>query len=645
MIKHITYIFSFLLLTPLISHSQEALFELGSNPLIRQAYLDGQTTHPSAQTSINRAPSDTISLPFFDDFAKTALFPNNELWLDSFAFINPGFAFYPPSIGMATLEGLSKDGMPYEFTFNQPHDKADELTSRWIDLSGFTPADSLYFSFYYQPQGLGNAPETEDSLVLQFKYKYLDTSNVAMYDWKSVWKMAGTGIQSDSLFTQVMLPVADTIYFYNGFQFRFVNYATLSGNVDHWHIDYVYFDESRFKGDTAYDDGAFTRPMKSLLRDYQAIPWSHYTANPTDATGDIFTFKIHNFFSGSSNISFLGNIYGPDNANLKTLTAGTPVNVDPFTYCGNEPGDDCIASENSIFDNTLDFDFPTTYSGSEVDFRFAGILAGSNTDTRLDNDSVFYTQKFHSYYAYDDGSAENAYGLLQAGGQLAYRFALRKADTLKAIQIYFNPVLDDVSDKKFQLAVWTGGLNGPQGNPIYLSDSLYSPTYFPGFYNGFYTYLLDKPVPVSDTIFVGWVQVEGELLNIGLDRGINANKHMFFSLSNGASWTTSNLKGAWMMRPLFGNVQSTIGIEETSLTPQFNLFPNPTEDILNISNSINDDLNKYRLKVFDSTGRLILTEENLPSQLELHTLKPGFYMFHITAKSGAYSHTYKIVVK
>lgn len=633
-----------LLLTPFIGLSQEVLFDLGANPIIREAYINNQSSRSGSEQASYRAPGDTLQLPFFEDFAKPVIFPDNTFWLDSFAFVNANYAKYPPSIGMATLEGLNKDGMPYEFTFNQPQGKADELTSRWIDLSGYTAADSLYFSFYYQPQGLGNAPETEDSLVLQFKYTYLDTNNAPQYDWTSVWKMNGSNTQSDSLFTQVILPVTDTFYFYNGFQFRFVNYATLSGNVDHWHIDYIYLNENRNHADTAYFDGAFTRPLYSVLRDYQAMPWQHFIEDSTDLTGDTFHFSIHNFWNDLMNISFIGDIIDQNSSVLVNLTQGTPVNAEPYVYCGNHDYDDC--GELQFRDSLLGFNYPTNFPGTKVDFKIRGNLAVTGADTRTDNNSVEYTQQFHNFYAYDDGSAENAYGLLQVGGIIAYQFTLNKPDTLRAVQIYFNPVLDDVSEKKFKLVAWAGDANGPIGDPVYLSDSLYSPTYFPGFYNGYYTYVLDRAVYLADTVYIGWVQEEGELLNIGLDRNLNANKHMFFSLNNGQSWITSNLKGAWMMRPVFGDpVSNPVGIEKITETPTFRLFPNPTEDILNITNSLNDNLSNYRLKVFDNTGRLILAEENAPSQLHLGELKPGFYMVHIASKSGTYSHTHKIVVK
>ena len=72
---------------------------------------------------------------------------------------------------------------------------AEYLTSARIRLDSImepepralTPADSIYLSFYYQPQGNGNAPEEQDSLVLQFglttehqEFLYLDYQNVTI---------------------------------------------------------------------------------------------------------------------------------------------------------------------------------------------------------------------------------------------------------------------------------------------------------------------------------------------------------------------------------------------------------------------------------------------------------------------------------
>jgi hypothetical protein len=53
------------------------------------------------------------------------------------------------------------------------------------------------------------------------------------------------------------------------------------------------------------------------------------------------------------------------------------------------------------------------------------------------NDTLFHYQPFFNYFAYDDGSAEQAYGLYGKGARLAYRFVLNNPDTLRAIQFGF----------------------------------------------------------------------------------------------------------------------------------------------------------------------------------------------------------------
>ena len=53
------------------------------------------------------------------------------------------------------------------------------------------------------------------------------------------------------------LPVLDSKYFKNAFQFRFKNYGALSGGLDHFHIDYVYLRENSSIADTLFKDFCF----------------------------------------------------------------------------------------------------------------------------------------------------------------------------------------------------------------------------------------------------------------------------------------------------------------------------------------------------------------------------------------------------
>src|SRR5690606_37405864 len=100
-----------------------------------------------------------ISLPFFDDFSQQYYYPDADKWEDNYVYINSNYAVNPISYGVATFDGLDSTGYPYNFNNPTSHGVADYLTSKPIDLSSVT--DSVYLSFFFQPQGNGNRPETQ----------------------------------------------------------------------------------------------------------------------------------------------------------------------------------------------------------------------------------------------------------------------------------------------------------------------------------------------------------------------------------------------------------------------------------------------------------------------------------------------------
>lgn len=75
-----------------------------------------------------------------------------------------------------------------------------------------------------------------------------------------------------------MIPV-DTSFQNDAFQFRFINWATLSGNVDHWNIDHVYLNDNRTYLDTALNDVSFITNHHSMLNEFTAMPWTHYVTD------------------------------------------------------------------------------------------------------------------------------------------------------------------------------------------------------------------------------------------------------------------------------------------------------------------------------------------------------------------------------
>ena len=132
-----------------------------------------RTGNEKAPLRRNVAP--THFLPFFDDFSQSTLYPDSTKWTDNDVLVNDGFPLCPPNRNAATFDVLDARGRVYDYAISNAF-VAEYLTSARIRLDSImepspralTPADSVYFSFYYQPQGNGNAPEAHDSLVLQF---------------------------------------------------------------------------------------------------------------------------------------------------------------------------------------------------------------------------------------------------------------------------------------------------------------------------------------------------------------------------------------------------------------------------------------------------------------------------------------------
>ncbi|MDA9001872.1 hypothetical protein N9H08_00260, partial [bacterium] len=59
-------------------------------------------------------------------------------------------------------------------------------TSVAINLAGRTPDDNIYLTFFYQGGGLGNAPDANDSLVVEFL-----APDGGDQGWTQVWSAIG----------------------------------------------------------------------------------------------------------------------------------------------------------------------------------------------------------------------------------------------------------------------------------------------------------------------------------------------------------------------------------------------------------------------------------------------------------------------
>ena len=78
-----------------------------------------------------------------------------------------------------------------------------------------------------------------------------------------------------------------------------------------------------------------------------------------------------------------------------------------------------------------------------------------NGDNFITNDTATTRQFFFNEMAYDDGSAEWAYGLQGLGTKkVAYRYFIPNKDTLAAVKILFSNIDVPVSSLLFNLTIW-----------------------------------------------------------------------------------------------------------------------------------------------------------------------------------------------
>lgn len=532
------------------------------------------------------------------------------LWLDHFAYHNYRYAVEPRSLGVVTFDGLDEFGYPYAIGTSLTN-TADYLHSKPLDLSPYTAADSLYFSFLVQPQGFGDVPEATDSLIVEFYAKDLD-------QWVWVWSMAGDTLQP---FKVVHIPVLNAQFFKKGFQFRFRNYGALSGSLDHFHIDYVHLRPQSDLADTLFKDFAWVYPMNTLLDTYTSVPWDHYKASTTNRMSSAVAVSIHNGSANAENNSTAGQISYSYNGTLEAaggmpgfILSNGALNYAPQT------------TYNSNHDMTP-IPYNINYPGNEQVFRVKGTIAAQFPNLALNDTTGFY-QSFSNYYSYDDGSAEAAFGPTGAQARLAVQFDAYEADSLVGLALHFVPSVNDVSSKLFLLSVWSNE-NGHPGQLLYEDDVFFPrmPTYGNDrdvFINYFFADTQKVSVPAS--FFIGWRQLDPERLNLGLDRNIDHSNKVQYSVDGGFTWYTSPFEGSAMLRPIFSTaLDASLGIDSPlSETPTWSCYPNPSAGEVHVV--VPQQFENKLIQIINLQGQVVGQADGLIINTE--ALPEGIYMLN-----------------
>ena len=602
-------------------------------------------------------------LPLIDDFSKpTNFIPDQTKWRGTSVYINNSYGINPPSIGVATLDAINSKGELYDVgaIYSSP---ADTLLSQPINLT--FPNDSIYLTFYFQAGGYGDMPESRDSLILQFSP---DGNN-----WRTVWRASASETEStitelyyrrnglttrvntanniNEHFFKAHVKVDRPEFFTNNFQIRFINYASISinqftpgraSNADHWNLDFVYLNRGRTALDTLIKDVALLTPNKSLSNYYEEIPWSHYNAEARERMfGEQLTINLayHNLGWGTRNV--------------ERQIEVTPMfgNGQYFSMYGGAEN----IHDFEIYTHDYNFDYDFYSDTDSARFEIKTYLTTDSDIARADyryNDTTVYYQKFYDCYAYDDGTAENGYGLFGVGsaaGKVAVQFYCFASDSLRGVYMYFNRTINNANEEnKFRLTVWSDD-NGVPGEILYTQNAT-KPTYSDSL-NQFVAYKFTRPIFIGrrTTFYVGWQQTNDDFVNIGFDRNNNHQDKTFYNLAN--LWQSSVYEGSLMIRPIFSPASR---FPENPVLPPENptsndisgviLAPNPSADIVRMI--WNDDIENTtakRIEIYDTGGRLVRIETNSSNIINVSDLPAGTYIVRIS-DGNKVKETRKIIV-
>ena len=554
--------------------------------------------------------NDTLTLPFFDDFSGHSIFPDAKKWTDNFVFINNTYSDRQITAGIATFDALDNTGRLYSEASSTGFE-ADHLTSQPINLY-YNASDNIWLSFFFQAGGLADPPEKNDSLTLQF---FAPNEK----KWYSVWRAEGT---TDQRFKPAIIRIDNNRFLQKGFQFRFINYASIStnlsdpsmvGNSDIWNLDYVLLNKNRNAGDTIFADVALTLPLRSLLKSHEAMPWKQFKQVYLQEMGSSILVHYRNNDTITRNVTRNFEIWDVyKNSEANSFSAGA-TNIEPLA--------------NVDYKANLVYTFNTSNNDSAL-FRITSSLKTDNFDPK-GNDTLIYYQVFKNYFAFDDGSSEGGYGINGLGSRnamVAYKFVSFMQDTLRAVNICFNDSYLEANKREFDLVVWDND-NGVPGNMLYTKQAVMVEQ--SNVINGFYTYTIPEGVPVNGIFYVGWKQLSESFLNVGYDVNTpNAGKQ--FYLLNGV-WSQSQVPGTIMIRPVVGSPLIITSINDIHYKNKssLNIWPNPAKDYININPG---ELQLYGLSYItltDLNGRQLI-KVPFSERVDISSLHDGMYFLVIS---------------
>ncbi len=658
--------------------------------------------------SINEDVSERVLLPFFDDFSTSNIFPNQNLWTGYSVFVNKDFAYMPVNIGVATLDAIDSTGNVYKDASWVPV-QADNLTSRYIRLDSIfspiprklTPTDSVFLSFFYQPQGVGDSPQSFDSLVLEYSrhtgdivfshmdsvfveakiymqspndtiwpldtlwaplecnpdvftinYKIItwnDTIEVACDSvfvpeivWDKIWYSEGMSLEEFNEFygknmVQVNIPILDTSYFNNNFRFRFRNYITVSNDN--------YPPSWRSNGDQWNIDYVYLNYNRTAGdTTYRALTFSQRAPSFLE-NYEVMPYRQYRH-SAYANTRQDFNMYISNLDNIEHNTKYSyhvkQVNVDfGFDYFGGSCN--LLPFYENGFQNCQNC---ATHACPPVVSTFS-------EDYNLDTTSYIITH-------YISDSSENSIvdsAIYRQGfyNYFAYDDGTPElgwgVDGSGGAQVAYQFKLS-VSDTLWGVQMYFNRtLN--DANEFFFdlliwSDNNGKPGEIIYRMDGqkvkwkkgrysFYPYMLDEPFVVVGSFYVGWEKIQKDNMNIGMDANNDRHDKIFYKTD--VEWQTSTVPGALLIRPIVGSslILNTEDLTQENITNSLKLYPNPASTCFSIGNDELINNSFATVSIFNMYGQLVYYQVGINSKTDISNLESGIYIVNSNAGFKHYS--------
>ncbi|MDL2227335.1 T9SS type A sorting domain-containing protein [Bacteroidales bacterium OttesenSCG-928-K03] len=653
--KKLNKLFAFVILCSFAGmvNAQEVITNMNTNPVLQKK---------TAEIKIKTKSVESINLPFFDDFTYKDVFPSQLYWQDKNAYINNDYAYHPVSYGVATLDALDENGKVHSNLYPGVKEVADYLTSQPIRLDSIFGTenrllhdyDSVYFSFFYQPNYwdealLGSQGLKGDSLVVEF-YSPADE------EWYHVWSTERFPFDSikpeennGRTFIEVIIPIVDEDrYFHDGFQFRFKNYVTLTEgnyypgwqvNGSQWNIDYVYLDRDR-RFNAYYKDICFVNNAGSFLKNYSSMPYNQYSVSlftALDEMRDSVPILISNLDKTANNVGY-DYIVTKSNGEIIDHQVGGSGVIYPFHTSGYYQNGEYM---QPVLDGAKYF--PLSTSADSAEFTITHYLT-SDLDFKQ-NDTISFVQKFHNYYAYDNGSSEYSYTLKTTGNaELAVLFKINSADTLRAVKIYFNDIAGAASEFYYNLRIWNRQDLKPhtiihEQEIVVKNDNPEN--------DDFITIMLDKPIVINQenfpnmVFYVGLEKPSTEKMALGFDISKDNSSNTYYNVTG--QWERSIFSGTVMIRPVLGKKFELASIEYHEDKEKIIVYPNPVKNgQINIRSEVEIKsiyiYNGFGVKVYESNNEFTYNKS-----VSMSNLRQGIYLVVVVDNRGL-KYTEKIIL-